>query len=150
MFGLEDESAWSQHAATTGAGCGAACAASESCVMYKFIVNEAGQGSGKCSLLYEVRNNPTHTVGFKIGAGDDYSVWSLNQIVGVALMDQPSGVAAEAACKDACTARAECEVYIWQHTVNGSACTLGMSDIEAFSIGMFHIRGDHLYSDRHP
>jgi hypothetical protein len=118
--------------------------------MYKFIVNEAGDGSGKCSLLYEVSNDSTHTVGFTIDAGDDYSVWALNQIVGVALLDQKEGAATEAACKDACSAANECEVYAWQQSVSGSACTLAMSEIEANSIGMFHIRGDHLYSDRRP
>jgi hypothetical protein len=118
--------------------------------MYKFIVNEAGDGSGKCSLLYEISDDATHAVGFKIGAGDDNSVWALNQIVGVALLDQPYGVANEAGCKDACTAASECEVYAWQQSVSGSSCTLAMSEIEANSIGMFHIRGDHLYSDRHP
>jgi hypothetical protein len=118
--------------------------------MYKFIVNEAGDGSGKCSLLYEISNDATHTVGFKIGEGEDYAVWGLNQIVGMALLNQPEGVANEAACKDACTAANDCEVYVWQQSVSGSACTLAMSESEANSIGMFHISGDHLYSDRHP
>jgi hypothetical protein len=115
--------------------------------MYKFIVNEAGDGSGKCSLLSEDAT-PTHTVGFKIGNGDDYSVWGLTQSVGAALASQPSGVTAEAGCKDACTAASECEVYVWQS--GSSACALTKSELEEAAISMFQVRGAKLYSDLHP
>jgi hypothetical protein len=76
VFNLADENAWVENAATTGATCGSACTDLDTCVMYRFVVNEAGDGSGKCSLLSEAAT-PTHTVGFKIGKGDYYSVWGL-------------------------------------------------------------------------
>jgi hypothetical protein len=117
--------------------------------MYKFIVNEAGDGSGKCSLLHEVTANPLHNVGFKIGSGDDFVVWSLNQAVGLALSNQPSSITSEAACMAACTAVAECELYVWQLS-DSAACTLAMSELEDSAISMFQVRGDHLYSDLHP
>jgi hypothetical protein len=118
-------------------------------MMYKFMVNEAGQGSGKCSLLHEETASPSHRIGFKIGGGDDYSVWGLTQSVGAALATQPTGVTDEAGCKDACTAASECEVYVWQATGSPS-CALTASELEESAISMFQVRGDHLYSDLHP
>jgi hypothetical protein len=149
VFNLADEGAWADNAATTGIACGAACDALDTCVMYKFVVNEAGQGTGKCSLLSEVSSNPSHTVGFKIGNGDDYSVWGLDQSVGAALASQPSSVADEAACKDACTAASECEVYVWNAS-GTPKCTLTKSELEEASISMFQVVGAKLYSDLHP
>jgi hypothetical protein len=148
VFNLANEAAWTNNAATTGATCGDACTASATCVMYKFIVNEAGDGSGKCSLLSEA-STVTHTVGFKIGNGDDYSVWGLDQSVGAALSPMPgaAGLAdTEAKCKDACTAASECEVYVWA----SNACSLTKSELEEASISMFQVRGAKLYSDLHP
>jgi hypothetical protein len=113
--------------------------------MYKFVVNEAGDGSGKCSLLPEA-SSPSHTVGFKIGNGDDYSVWGLSQPVGAAIASQPTGVTDEAGCKNACTAASECEVYVW----SSNACSLTKSELEEASISMFQVRGAKLYSDLHP
>jgi hypothetical protein len=147
VFNLVDETAWADNAATTGATCGSACTDSATCMMYKFVVNEAGDGSGKCSLLSEA-GSPTHTVGFKIGNGDDYSVWGLTQSVGAALATQPTGVADEAGCKAACTAASECEVYMWQSGSN--ACSLTKSELQEASIRMFQVRGAKLYSDMHP
>jgi hypothetical protein len=145
VFNLADESTWSDNAATTGATCGDACTGSDTCVMYRFVVNAAGDGSGKCSLLNEAAT-PTHTVGFKIGNGDDYSVWGLTQAVGAALASQPSGVTDEAGCKAACTAASECEVYVW----SSNACSLTKSELEEAAISMFQVRGAKLYSDLHP
>jgi hypothetical protein len=111
-------------------------------------VNEAGDGTGKCSLLSEAAT-PTHTVGFKIGNGDDYSVWGLTQSVGAALEPMPAAAGAadtEAKCKDACTAASECEVYVWQ----SGTCTLTKSELEEAAISMFQVRGAKLYSDLHP
>jgi hypothetical protein len=116
--------------------------------MYKFIVNEIGDGSGKCYLLAEAAN-PTHSVGFKIGNGDDYSVWGLTQSVGAALSPQPNAAGTadtEEECKNACTAAAACEVY----TFTGTTCTLAASELEQDLISMFQVRGEHLYSDLHP
>ncbi|KAF6264065.1 hypothetical protein COO60DRAFT_1663488 [Scenedesmus sp. NREL 46B-D3] len=145
VFNLEDESAWVEDvAATTGELCGTACTSSATCVMYQFILSEAGDGSGTCSLL-SAAGDPTHTVGFKIGNGDDYSVWGLDQSVGAALASQPIGITTEAACKDACSDAAECEVYVWQSGSN--ACSLTKSELEEAAISMFQVRGDHLYSD---
>jgi hypothetical protein len=148
VFQLEDENKWALNPATSGASCGAACIADENCVMYKFIVNEVGDGTGKCYLLPE-EANPTHTVGLKIGNGDDYSVWGLTQSVGAALSPQPTSVGTadtEEKCKDACTAASDCEVYIFA----GTACTLAASELEQNQISMFQVRGSHLYSDLHP
>jgi hypothetical protein len=148
VFNLADEAAWTDNAATTGATCGSACTDLDTCVMYKFIVNEAGDGTGKCSLLSEAAT-PTHTVGFKIGNGDDYSVWGLTQSVGAALEPMPAAAGAadtEAKCKDACTAASECEVYVWQ----SGTCTLTKSELEEAAISMFQVRGAKLYSDLHP
>jgi hypothetical protein len=150
VFNLVDEAAWANNDATTGATCGSACTDSATCVMYKFIVNEAGDGSGKCSLL-SAAATPTHTVGFKIGNGDDYSVWGLTQSVGAALEPMPAAAGAadtEAKCKDACTAASECEVYVWQEDTK--ACALTKSELEEAAISMFQVRGANLYSDLHP
>jgi hypothetical protein len=78
--------------------------------MYRFVVNALGDGSGTCSLFNEA-SVVTTSVGFKIGNGDDYTVWGTSQAVGAALDSQPSGVSNEAGCKDACTAASDCEVY---------------------------------------
>jgi hypothetical protein len=149
VFNLADEAAWTDNAATTGATCGSACTRLATCVMYKFIVNKAGDGSGKCSLLIEEITNPSYKIGFKIGNGDDYSVWGLTQSVGAALPKQPTGVASESECLAACTAVAVCELYIWPVT-GGLAYTLAASELEESAISMFQVRGDHLYSDLHP
>uniref|UniRef100_A0A383VRV3 Tyrosine-protein kinase ephrin type A/B receptor-like domain-containing protein n=1 Tax=Tetradesmus obliquus TaxID=3088 RepID=A0A383VRV3_TETOB len=149
VFRLADEAAWSGIDAATGPACGAACTDSVTCVMYKFVASEAGQATGRCSLLNEVTASPSHTVGFKIGNGDEYSVWGLTQSVGAALARQPSGVADEAACKDVCTAASECEVYVWQ-SGGSPECTLAASELEDSAISMFQVRGDHLFSDLHP
>jgi hypothetical protein len=151
VFNLVNAAAWADNAATTGATCGSACTDPATCVMYKFIVNEAGDGSGKCSLLLEETTNPSYKIGFKIGNGDDYSVWGLTQAVGLALLNQPADIANESACLAACTAVAECELYAWQVTGGGgSACTLAASQLEESTISMFQVRGDHLASDLHP
>jgi hypothetical protein len=148
VFNLVDEAAWANNAATTGTTCGSACTESATCVMYKFIVNETGDGSGTCSLLHEHITNPSYKIGFKIGNGEDYSVWGLTQSVGLALPNQPNGIASESACLAACTAAAECELYVWRVT-GGSACTLAASELEESAISMFQVRGNHLYSDLH-
>jgi hypothetical protein len=148
IFQLDDETKWASNPATSGAGCGAACVANADCVMYKFVVNSVGDGTGKCYLLTEA-SSPTHKVGFKIGNGDDYSVWGLTQSVGAALSPQPNAAGSantEELCKDACTAAAACEVYIF----SGTTCTLAASELEQDQISMFQVRGDHLYSDLHP
>ncbi|KAF6251142.1 hypothetical protein COO60DRAFT_1677280 [Scenedesmus sp. NREL 46B-D3] len=149
VFNLVDEAAWSDDNATTGDSCGTACTDSAACVMYKFVLDAAGDGSGQCSLLSEA-GTPTHTVGFKIGNGDDYSVWGLTQSVGAALAPMPAAAGAadtEAKCKDACTAASECEVYVWQS--GSSACSLTKSELEEAAISMFQVSGAKLYSDLH-
>ncbi|KAF6264077.1 hypothetical protein COO60DRAFT_1634747 [Scenedesmus sp. NREL 46B-D3] len=147
VFNLADESAWAEDAATTGDACSVACTASASCVMYRFTLNKAGDGSGKCSLLSEA-TTPTHTAGFKIDSGDDYSVWGLTQSAGLPLSQQPSGIASEAGCMAACSDAAECEVYVWQSGSN--ACSLTKSELEEDTSSMFQVRGGHLYFDLHP
>jgi hypothetical protein len=141
VYNVADEGAWTaaDAAVNTATACQALC--TDSCVMYKFT---GADGSGKCSTYAETASGATVQVGFKIGNGDDYAVWGTAQKVGAALAVQPTGVADEAACKAACSASSECEVYNW----GGTTCSLTKSELEEASISMFQVVGSKLFSNR--
>jgi hypothetical protein len=144
VFNVADENAWSKGAATQGEDCAKECTDSTTCVMYKFV--STSPGTGDCSIMPEAPT-PSHTVGFKIGNGDDYAVWGLTQSVGAALATQPS-VNTELACKNACSASSECEVYNWNKASN--TCTLTKSELEQDAISMFQVVGEKLFSELNP
>jgi hypothetical protein len=146
VYNVADETAWTAAADTVNTAllCQAACTGS--CVMYKFSGAD-NSADAKCFTYAETATNPAVQVGFKIGNGDDYSVWGTAQKVGAAIATGATPSAAdEAACKGACSASSECEVYNWE--AGSSTCTLTKSELEESSISMFQVVGSKLFSDR--
>jgi hypothetical protein len=147
VYNVENEAAWTAAADTvkTATACQAAC--TDSCVMYKFSGTDDSPDA-KCYTYAEAGNSATVLVGFKIGNGDDYSVWGTTQKVGAALSTPTA--ADEPACKNACTASSECEVYNWEAAASGTGgtCTLTKTELEEASISMFQVAGSKLFSDR--
>jgi hypothetical protein len=152
VFALQTEAAWDTTSgpaasADTAVDCGTACDADDTCIMYKFVTTNAETGGGTCGLLHQPADagDRTHKLGFKISNGADYAMWGLDQAVGAELTSQPQAAVdatTEVACKDACTATAECEVYVLQ----GTTCKLAQSEYESAAISMFHVVGTQLFS----
>jgi hypothetical protein len=152
VFNLADEAGWQAQAVEvdTAVECGTACTNSNTCVMFKFDIVNAGTGVGNCSLYIDAGGSMTHAAGFKISNGADYARWQVDQVIGAAVDPQPEAATDatdEDACLAACTATAECEVYLWRTSAGaGIRCTLTKSELEQAAISMFQVRGDHLYS----
>jgi hypothetical protein len=143
VFNLADEAQWNKVDGVTAAeACATACTGSATCAMYKFVGPDGADAV--CSTLVEVTTGATTKVGFKIGNGDDYSVWGTTTKVGAAVAS-PTGITTEADCRAACSGNSECEVYNW--VASPAACTLSKSELEESAISMFQVRGDHLASD---
>jgi hypothetical protein len=157
VFNLENEENWdvasaAAIAADTAVECGTACDEDGTCIMYKFVTTNAETGAGTCSLLHEPDYmQQTYNLGFKISNGADYAIWGLDQALGVALSPQPAAATSASSveeCKDACTATAECEVYMLKKA--DGTCVLAKSELEEAAISMFHVMGEKLFSSPPP
>lgn len=143
VFNVQDEAKWVDQANSDPNDCSGICVASATCLMYKFV---GETGKGKCYIYAAAAAaDVTVQVGFKIGNGDDYSVWGTSETVG-ALVSKPAA-ADEAACMAACSASAECEAYNW---IAGASdkCVLTKSELEQDTVSMFQVRGERLASDK--
>jgi hypothetical protein len=141
VFALSDESAWESNSASSGVDCGAACTASQSCVMYRFTTDGV---TNKCQLFMEDTTNGDQKLGFKVGQGDDFVIYTILGTQSVGAVYQTVGGMDLARCVTECNADNSCELFLLSSTGD---CKLSRSEFEQDYTSMFSVKGNHLYSD---
>jgi hypothetical protein len=141
VFALSDESAWTNDSASSGVECGAACTASDSCVMYRFTTDGV---TNKCQLFTEDVTNGDQKLGFKVGQGDDYVIYTILGTQSVGSVYQTLSGKSLAQCLTECNADNQCELFMLS---SAGSCRLSRSELEQDFTSMFSVKGNHLYSD---
>lgn len=142
VFALGDESAWQNNSADSGAGCGAACTASSSCVMYRFTPTPDVQN--KCQLFKEDATNGDQKLGFKAGQGGDFVIYTILGSQSLGTVHRTFSGQSLAQCLAACSWDNQCELFMLSPA---GECRLSHSELDSDFTSMFSVKGDHLYSD---
>ncbi|KAF8057859.1 Slbp [Scenedesmus sp. PABB004] len=137
VLNLASEAGWTAATASSVAACGTACTGAAGCIMYRWA-----EASKTCQVANVVAGGAT-TLGFKVGAGEDYVLRTTDQtMVGLQVGTTATG-SSLAECRAACTASNECELFV----LAGTACKLARSELDADYVSMFQVRGDALAND---
>ncbi|KAF6261334.1 hypothetical protein COO60DRAFT_1699888 [Scenedesmus sp. NREL 46B-D3] len=144
VFALSDESAWSNDSASSGVACGAACTASDSCVMYRFTTDGT---TDQCQLFNEDVTNGDQKLGFKVDLSEDFVIYTIlgTQSVGNTYLTLNGKTLAE--CLQACSADSQCELFMLS---GAGECRLARSEFEQSFTSMFSAdedSGDNDFSD---